>query len=115
MSANKGKPPCLNCGYIVGHASWCANGVNPHLLGFCCRYACNETCVGCGDSENGMPLYWNDISLLIQAVCLGYEYNPGSSDLDDEQPIHVSMTLGDYRKAKCLLKRVRLTSEGVQS
>lgn len=33
-----------------------ANDVNPHNLGFCCRYACNETCVGCGDSENGIPL-----------------------------------------------------------
>ena len=30
--------------------------VDPHQLGFCCRYACGETCIGCGDAENGIPL-----------------------------------------------------------
>jgi hypothetical protein len=39
---------------------------------------------------------------VIKAVVAGYDYDPGSSDLDDEQPIHVQMTLGDYRKAKRL-------------
>lgn len=41
-------------------------------------------------------------ALLIGAcvVIAGYDYNPGDSDLDDEQPIHVRMTLGDYRKIK---------------
>ena len=39
---------------------------------------------------------------LVKAICSGFEYNPGHSDLDDEQPIHVSMTLGDYRRAKRL-------------
>ncbi len=36
---------------------------------------------------------------LIRAVVAGMEYNPGHSDLDDEQPITVRMTLGDYRLA----------------
>jgi hypothetical protein len=36
---------------------------------------------------------------LVTAVCNGYPYNPGDSDLDNVQPIHVRMTLGDYRKA----------------
>lgn len=40
---------------------------------------------------------------LIRAVVAGYPYNPGHSDLDDEQPIHVRMTLGDYRLA-CRLR-----------
>ena len=29
----------------------------------------------------------------------GYKTDPGTSDLDDEQPIAVWMTLGDYRRA----------------
>lgn len=40
---------------------------------------------------------------LIRAVVAGVEYNPGHSDLDDEQPITVRLTLGDYRLA-CRLK-----------
>jgi hypothetical protein len=27
--------------------------VDSHKLGFCIRYACGQTCVGCGDTENG--------------------------------------------------------------
>jgi len=30
--------------------------VNPHKLGFCCRFASNQTCMGCGDATNGDPL-----------------------------------------------------------
>ena len=41
---------------------------------------------------------------VMDAVKAGYDYNPGSSDLDNEQPIWVLMTLGDYRKA-CRLAR----------
>jgi hypothetical protein len=37
---------------------------------------------------------------LAGVIREGYDYDPGSSDLDDEQPIHVRMTLGDYRKAR---------------
>ncbi len=36
---------------------------------------------------------------LAKAVVAGMEYNPGHSDLDDEQPVWVKMTLGDYRLA----------------
>jgi len=39
---------------------------------------------------------------LIHAIVEGMDYDPGHSDLDDEQPIHVSMTLGEYRKARML-------------
>lgn len=30
--------------------------VNPHDSGYCCRYANGETCIGCGDAENGEKL-----------------------------------------------------------
>jgi len=40
-----------------------------------------------------------DIYPLVDAVVKGFTYDPGYSDLDDEQPIHVLMTLGDYRRA----------------
>lgn len=33
----------------------------------------------------------------------GFTYNPGHSDLDNEQPIHVSVTLGDWRKLNMAL------------
>ena len=38
---------------------------------------------------------------FVQDLILsGFDDNPGSSDLDDEQPITVRMTLGDYRKVR---------------
>ena len=37
---------------------------------------------------------------FARIIMAGFDYNPGHSDLDDEQPIHVSITLGDYRKAR---------------
>lgn len=40
----------------------------------------------------------NSLKQALLAVVNGYDYNPGCSDLDDEQPIHVRMTLGDYRR-----------------
>jgi hypothetical protein len=40
-----------------------------------------------------------DVPPLLEAVCNGYNYDPGDSDLDDEQPIRVIMTLGEYRRS----------------
>jgi hypothetical protein len=40
-----------------------------------------------------------DIYPLVDAVVKGFTYYPDHSDLDDEQPIHVSISLGDYRRA----------------
>lgn len=37
------------------------------------------------------------LSSLKTAVA-GFDYNPGHSDLDDEQPISLRITLGDYRR-----------------
>jgi hypothetical protein len=48
-----------------------------------------------------------DVLPLIDAVHSGFTYDPGHSDLDDEQPITVSMTLGDYRRATRLHYELR--------
>lgn len=44
-----------------------------------------------------------DILPVLNEVVAGYNYCPGDSDLDNEQPIHVRMTLREYRRA-CRLK-----------
>ena len=44
-----------------------------------------------------------DVLPLIKAVANGMEYDPGHSDLDDEQPVHVVIPLGEYRRAVRLL------------
>ena len=36
---------------------------------------------------------------LAAIIVAGFTYDPGHSDLDNEQPINVCMTLGDYRRA----------------
>jgi hypothetical protein len=45
----------------------------------------------------------NRLRAALEVVLKGYEYGPGESDLDNEQPIRVSMTLGDYRRIRSLL------------
>ena len=37
----------------------------------------------------------------------GFTPDPGTSDLDDEQPIYISTTLGDYRRIVRLLYEVQ--------
>ena len=44
---------------------------------------------------------------LLEAICAGYDYNAGSSDLDDEQPITLRLSLGDYRHANRLRYELR--------
>lgn len=41
---------------------------------------------------------------LLVKVAAGYIDDPGTSDLDDEQPIHAELNLGDWRLAKELLR-----------
>ena len=57
--------------------------------------------------EQQLECLERDITPLLEAVLGGFIYDPGHSDLDDEQPIHVSMTLGDYRRARRLLHELR--------
>lgn len=54
-------------------------------------------------AEQQLGFLSRDVTPLVRAVVNGMVYDPGHSDLDDEQPIHVSMTLGDYRRARRLL------------
>ena len=56
--------------------------------------------------RSGYDLLAKDVTPLVRAVVDGFDYNPGQSDLDNEQPIHVRMTLGDYRRAKRLLHQL---------
>jgi len=39
-----------------------------------------------------------DLISDVRVVLAGFKTDPGTSDLDDEQPINVWMTLGDYRR-----------------
>ncbi len=43
-----------------------------------------------------------DVLPVLKVVAEGFVYDPGCSDLDNEQPIWVHMTLGDYRRASRL-------------
>jgi hypothetical protein len=54
-------------------------------------------------SEQQLRFLVRDIHPLIRAVVEGFTYDPGHSDLDDEQPIHVTIPLGEYRRASRLL------------
>jgi hypothetical protein len=47
-----------------------------------------------------MPSWWAVQAVKVaEVVRKGYDYDPGDGDLDNEQPIHVRMTLADYRRA----------------
>lgn len=48
------------------------------------------------------PVHKNAVALLaaVKPIIYGFTPDPGTSDLDNEQPIHVSMTLGDYRNLR---------------
>jgi hypothetical protein len=53
-------------------------------------------------AEQQLGFLSRDVYPVLKAVRAGYDYNPGDSDLDDEQPIYVRMTLGNYRRANRL-------------
>ena len=57
-------------------------------------------------AEQQLGFLQRDVTPLVRAVVEGMDYNPGHSDLDDEQPINVSMTLGEYRRARRLLYKL---------
>lgn len=45
--------------------------------------------------------------LAVKPFVDGFTYNPGHSDLDNEQPIHITVTLGDWRKLNWALSGLR--------
>lgn len=53
-------------------------------------------------TEQQLHFLIRDVLPVLQSVCKGHSYDPGQSDLDDEQPINVRMKLGDYRRASRL-------------
>ena len=53
--------------------------------------------------EQQLGFLSRDITPLVRAVVKGMDYDPGHSDLDDEQPVHVCIPLGEYRRARRLL------------
>jgi len=62
-------------------------------------------------AEQQLGILIRNVHPLLIAITDGYGYDPGDSDLDDEQSINVRMTLADYRRAYRLLQEVR-KSEG---
>jgi hypothetical protein len=53
-------------------------------------------------AEQELHFLERDVFPLLNQIVLGYDYDPGSSDLDDEQPINIFITLGEYRRARRL-------------
>lgn len=50
-----------------------------------------------------------DILPLVNAVIVGFGLDPGISDLDDEQPVWLSIPLGEYRRAVRLKPQLEAT------
>ena len=46
-----------------------------------------------------------ELAVLLRAFVDGFKSDPGTSDLDNEQPIHPCVELGVWRKASYLLSR----------
>ena len=44
----------------------------------------------------------------LEAVCDGFKADPGTSDLDNEQPITLWITLGQWRKARSVLAGLKV-------
>ncbi len=57
--------------------------------------------------EQQLRVLARNVRPILEAIDNGFTYDPGHSDLDNEQSIHVRMTLGDYRKACNLLHEVK--------
>ena len=51
-----------------------------------------EWCLRAAAAQKG------DIAKAAQPFRDAFDYDPGHSDLDDEQPINITVTLGDWRR-----------------
>ena len=49
------------------------------------------------------------VSPILVAIRDGFTPDPGTSDLDNEQPIHITIPLGEYRRAVRLLHELEKT------
>jgi hypothetical protein len=57
--------------------------------------------------EQQLHFLERDVFPLVKAVVDGFTSDPGTSDLDNEQPITVRMSLGEYRRAERLYYELR--------
>ena len=62
-------------------------------------------------AEQQLRFLKRDVTPLIRAITKGMEYDPGHSDLDDEQPINITIPLGEYRRAVRLAYELDKTVE----
>ena len=54
-------------------------------------------------AEQQLGFLVRDVTPVVKAIVQGFDYDPGHSDLDNEQPIHVRMSLGEWRHARRIL------------
>ena len=54
-------------------------------------------------AEQQVRFLARDVLPIVKAVCEGFTPDPGTSDLDNEQPVHITIPLGEYRRAVRLL------------
>jgi hypothetical protein len=52
-----------------------------------------------------------ELEKAAKAIRDAFTYDPGHSDLDDEQPIHITVTLGDWRRLNWALNGLDATEE----
>jgi hypothetical protein len=52
-----------------------------------------------------------ELAKAAKAIRDAFTYDPGHSDLDDEQPIHITVTLGDWRRMNWALNGLDATGE----
>ena len=50
----------------------------------------------------------DDLAYAARRIRDAFTYNPGHSDLDNEQPITITVTLGDWRKLNYVLNMASL-------
>lgn len=54
-------------------------------------------------STRAADLDFRQLNPLLRKIATSSVYDPGETDLDDEQPVNLSITLGDVRTARRLL------------
>jgi len=53
----------------------------------------------------------DELLKVARVICDAFDYNPGHSDLDANQPIWIGVTLGDWRKLHFALATIKSESE----
>ena len=53
-----------------------------------------------------------DLISIATEICNAFKYDPGHSDLDNEQPIHITIPLGTWRSLNFVLGQIERASRG---